>query len=185
MRAMKTSAENPWLKRFLIGCTVFTLLIILGKTAGLHLNLTASYPRGIWIETGLYDPVRVGHPYVLACAPQAPLKAAFIERGYLAWGIDCEGTVALLKQVWGRAGDRWSLSADGVRLNEKLVSNTQPLEMDGAGREMPVPQAGTIPAGHVLLLSEYHSGSLDGRYFGTTPITDLIAEVKPLWTESH
>ncbi len=176
---------NRWPKIAVWSVCLFGLLMGVGKLSGLHLNMTASYPLGVWIETGPYQMGRTDRPYVLACAPQKPLKSTFVERGYLSWGIDCEGTAALLKRVWGRAGDAWTVSKEGVYINDTLVPNTQPLTADSAGRAMPTPKVGTIPTGYVLLLSEYHPSSLDGRYFGTTPITDLIAEVTPLWTESY
>lgn len=172
---------------FIALAALLAVLVMLGvaRTAGLYLNHSASYPRGLWLKAGGNLPEHPkAHPYVLACAPDKALRTVFIERGYLPWGFDCDGTEALLKRVWAVAGDVWVMTPKGIEINSQLIPNTVPLAVDGAGRPMPVQTGGTVPEGHVLLLSEYHPRSFDGRYFGTTPIKDLISEVVPLWTES-
>lgn len=152
---------------------------------GLHLNHSVSYPRGIWIDRGSFDMTQAHHrPYVLACAPDAAQRDIYVTRGYIAWGVTCDGAVALLKRVWAVAGDQWLVTDNGVRVNGELVPNTAPKKTDSLGRPMPIAAGGQVPDGHVLLLSEYSPRSFDGRYFGPTPITDLIGEVEPLWTES-
>ena len=170
--------------KVLVALLAVLAVIGIARASGLYLNHSASYPRGLWQKSGDYDPTHAGeHPYVLACAPGKSVRREFIERGYLPWGFDCDGVEALLKRIWAVAGDRWTVTAAGIKVNGQLVPNTQPLTQDSAGRSMPVQTGGIVPVGHVLLLSDYHPRSFDGRYFGTTPIKDLISEVSPLWTE--
>ncbi|MES9902170.1 MAG: conjugative transfer signal peptidase TraF [Sedimenticola sp.] len=151
-----------------------------------HLNTTTSYPRGLWIEDdALDDGIGRRRPFVLACAPGEELRDFYIERGYLPWGIRCGGTIALLKRVFASAGDTWVVTDGGVLVNGVVIQNTAPKRTDSAGRRLPKISGGIVPDNHVLLLSDYSPRSFDGRYFGTTPVMDLISEVKPLWTESH
>lgn len=159
---------------------VLVIAVLGGKVAGLHLNHTASYPRGLWIEASGGDGIR---PYVLACADHTANFETYRERGYLPWGVACSGTAPLLKRIWARPGDHWSVTPEGVVVNGELVSNTRPLDHDSAGRPLTSATGGTVQPGHVLLLSDYSPRSLDGRYFGTMPITQVLKEVKPLWTE--
>ncbi len=176
--------KHRLVKRVTAGLAVLVVIGI-ARAAGLYVNHTASYPRGLWLKSGNFQPAHAAsHPYVLACAPRKAQRAQYIERGYLSWGYDCEGVEALLKRVWAVAGDRWVVTSAGIEVNGQLIPNTVPLTADGAGRPMRVQRGGTVPIGHVLLLSDYHPRSFDGRYFGTTPIKDLIGEVVPLWTES-
>ena len=56
--------------------------------------------------------------------------------GYLRWGIDCDGSEALLKPVGAVAGDRYAITEAGIVVNGELVPDTRPLRADNAGRSM-------------------------------------------------
>ncbi|MET0100772.1 MAG: conjugative transfer signal peptidase TraF [Sedimenticola sp.] len=174
------------LRRFFIGFPILVGLVIgAASLFGIHLNYSASYPVGLWIEVeGEVSMALDRHPYVLVCAPGPDQRARYVQQGYLKWGFACNGSVPLLKRVWASVGDYWSVTADGVRVNNRLIANTKPLEKDSKGRPMPKAAGGMVPDGHVLLLSDHSPLSFDGRYFGSTPVEDLISEVRPLWTAS-
>ena len=102
------------------------------------------------------------------------------ERGYLAPGWGCDGGVApLLKQVVALPGDWVDVSPDGIRVNGREIANSARLAVDGAGRPMPPPAAGEVPAGHIWLFSG-HAQSFDSRYFGPVARAAVIGTVAPL-----
>lgn len=177
---------RPSLKRDKrLGLIVVPILLLASLLSalllGLFYNATPSAPRGLWRDTGPFDPMRDQGAYVRACLPESRGDAA-VERGYIGWSVWCHGAEPMLKRVWAVPGDAWTVTERGVLVNDRLVPNTRPLRADGLGRPLPRPQGGIVPPGYVLLLNDYHPRSFDGRYFGLTPMDEIIAKIKPVWT---
>ena len=93
------------------------------------------------------------------------------QRGYLRWGIECDGSEALLKPVGAVAGDRYAITEAGIVVNGELVPDTRPLRADNAGRSMHWAGEGVLAANEVLLVSRWPT-SLDSRYFPVTTDRD-------------
>src|SRR5262249_57864726 len=86
---------------------------------------------------------------------------------------------ALLKPVAAIAGDE----VCGVE-GELFVQGQAygPIYTEAAGKPLPhLDGCQVVPEGTVFLASTQPK-SLDGRYFGMTPITTLTAQAVPLWT---
>lgn len=152
-------------------------LAIVGHVAGLRVNLTPSYPLGLWRIEPLARVVAVGDR-IFICPPQLPAFVTARERGYLGRGL-CPGWFSpLIKTVVAVAGqhvviDR-SISVDGIRLAHSSVRPA-----DGEGRALTPDAGGIVPVGKLFLFSEF-AGSYDSRYFGPIPDDGLLGLAHPL-----
>lgn len=148
-----------------------------GFIAGLRINLTASYPLGLWRIEPMAREVAVGDR-IFICPPQAAAFALARERGYLGRGL-CPGWFSpLIKTVVALAGQHvvidGSITVDGVRLAHSFVR-----PIDGEGRALAPDAGGIVPAGKLFLFSEF-AGSYDSRYFGPIPATGVLGLALPL-----
>ena len=146
-----------------LGVLVLTAVV---STRWVRLNLSPSVPVGLYRLTAVPAEVSRGTLVVL------PVPAA-LQPVWSSW-------VPLLKPVAGVPGD------DVCRQGSTLVVagvDYGPVEREAQGRPLPALALGcqTIPAGRVFLASPVPK-SLDGRYFGMTPIATLTAQATPLCT---
>lgn len=135
-------------------------------------NATASAP------IGLYRVLPAGVPHVgdlVLVRPPAALAALFAERGFLPMGVP------LLKHVAALAGDRVCRIGLHVTVNGTAVATA--LERDRQGRLLPAwSGCRRLTADDVFLLNPDAPASLDGRYFGPSPVAAIVGRVAPLWT---
>jgi conjugative transfer signal peptidase TraF len=146
-----------------------------------HVNLTPSLPRGMYVETS--EPLTKG-VLVIECLP--PELAAFAkERGYLGSG-DCPGHVgSVLKRIEGLPGNRVELANEYVAINDRLILISQTLKKDAEGRELPrIARRSFVLGPDEYFLMADHSRSWDDRYKGPTARQNIRATVRPWLTES-
>ncbi len=166
-------------------CVAACSLIAVGLTgawfSGYRLNMTESFPRGLWRLTDA--PIAKG-ALVLFCPTDAALFERARDAGYLAYGL-CEGGFApLIKRIAAVPGDQVTVTAAGVRINDALQAKSQKIATDSVGQGVPrAPISDVVPAGHVLLLSDYSARSYDSRYFGAVPTGRIQGVVVPVLTE--
>jgi conjugative transfer signal peptidase TraF len=136
-------------------------------------NASASVPLGLY---GLQpsDTRYVGE--LVAVLPPEPLATFLADGSYLPRGVPMlKHVLALPGQVVCRRGP--TIFVDGIALGSAR-------ERDGRGRPLPVWKGCRIIGGDELFLMNWQSAdSLDGRYFGLTPSSAVIARAYPLWTE--
>jgi conjugative transfer signal peptidase TraF len=156
---------------------VVGLIAILPMLAGvtyiadLRVNLTPSYPLGLWRVEPLGGDVAIGDR-IFICPPPTPAFALARERGYLRHGL-CPGWFSpLIKTVVAIAGQHVvideSITVDGLQLAHSSVRQT-----DGEGRALAPASSGVVPTGQLFLFSEF-AGSYDSRYFGPIPATGVL-----------
>jgi conjugative transfer signal peptidase TraF len=148
-----------------------------GFVFGFRINLTPSYPLGLWRIEPLARDVAVGDLIVI-CPPPNPAFVTARERGYLGHGL-CPGWFApLIKTVVAVASQDvlidGDIAVDGVRLSHSFVRPA-----DGAGRPLATAADGPVPPGQLFLFSEY-AGSYDSRYFGPIPAAGILGLARPL-----
>lgn len=144
---------------------------------GLRVNLTPSYPLGLWRIQPLDRAVTVGDR-VFICPPPGKIFALARERGYLGHGL-CQGWFSpLIKTVVAIAGQRVvidvDIAVDGIRLPHSSVR-----PVDGEGKPLMPAVGGIVPAGELFLFSEF-AGSYDSRYFGPIPAAGVLGLAHPL-----
>jgi conjugative transfer signal peptidase TraF len=144
---------------------------------GLRLNLTSSYPVGIW---------RIEHrtpkkgDFVLFDFPSLnPLENFAYERGYLRFGSD--RYMPLLKRLAAVPGDSVQVD-EGVQINGEPWTNGKILKVDSKGRPIEcIAQSEKVKPGMCWVLSDYNPRSFDSRYFGPIPLRNIQAIAFPVF----
>jgi conjugative transfer signal peptidase TraF len=137
-------------------------------------NATASTPIGLWrvLPAVSRKHLRVGD-YVLLW-PNRRSAQMFARRGYLPRGVP------LLKRVAAVAGQAVCERDGEVSINGRTIARALPV--DGRGRSLAAwSGCGRLANGEIFVLIPSVPTSLDGRYFGPTPIRAVIGRVTPLW----
>ncbi|MGN8113999.1 S26 family signal peptidase [Labrys sp. 22185] len=138
-------------------------------------NASASTPIGLY-SIGPADRFEVTD--LVAVRALEPLAAFMVERGYIGRGVP------LMKRIAGVPGQQvcrrdHAITVDGVPMGDAL-------ERDHLGRSLPVWQGcRRIAEGELFLMNWSVRDSLDGRYFGPLPTSDVIGRATPLWTDEH
>ncbi|KFL29766.1 conjugal transfer protein TraF [Devosia riboflavina] len=149
-----------------------------GIWGGLRLNLTPSYPVGIWRIQPL-DRAAVVGDLVFICPPNTPAFVMGVERGYLPTGPCPSGTAPLIKTVVAVAGQvvciAGTIVIDGVVLPNSGLRST-----DADGRPLAAFVGGQVPPGSVFLHSDF-GGSYDSRYFGPLPADGILGLAAPVY----
>lgn len=169
-------------RRFTAIATLVCLPAVLfcaGFEAGFRLNLTPSYPLGLWRIEPLNRAVRVGDR-IFICPPLTEEFRRARERGYLRRGL-CPGWLTpLIKAVVALPGQSIeigvSVAIDGVKLSRSAVQPN-----DGSGRPVTPYAGGVVPPGFLFLHSPF-KGSYDSRYFGPIPAAGVLGLATPVLT---
>lgn len=145
--------------------------------AGLRVNLTPSYPLGLWRIEPFARDVAAGDR-IFICPPSNPAFIAARERGYLGRGL-CPGWFSpLIKTVVAVSGQHvvidGDIAVDGIHLAHSSVR-----PVDGEGRALTPSPGGIVPSGQLFVLSEF-AGSYDSRYFGPIPAAGVLGLARPL-----
>ncbi|WP_415024160.1 conjugative transfer signal peptidase TraF [Bradyrhizobium sp.] len=150
-----------------------------GLAGGLRVNLTPSYPRGLWrIEPLDREPTR--GDLVFICPPDNSVFERAFARGYIRRGLCAGGLSPLIKTVVGVAGETVSIG-ERVSINGRTLPASDVRQTDAAGRSLSPFAGGVIPAGDLFLHSDF-AGSYDSRYFGPLPSAGVLGLARPLLT---
>lgn len=153
-------------------------LVAIGLLADLRVNLTPSYPLGLWRIEPLKRDVAVGDR-VFICPPDIPVFEVARERGYLGHGL-CPGWFApLIKTVVAIAGQHVVVDAD-IAVDGRRLAHSSVRPADAQGGALTPAAGGIIPNGQLFLFSEF-AGSYDSRYFGPIPAAGVLGLARPLW----
>jgi conjugative transfer signal peptidase TraF len=161
-----------------------TLTIMVGAVAALAGTIIARpSPIYIWnssesLPLGLYRLRTASNYYVtelVAIQPPEPLATYLDRNGYLLTGVPMlKRVLALPGQTVCRKGS--IITVDGIEMGEAR-------ERDSRGRPLPVWEGcDVVEDGRLFLMNWQAADSFDGRYFGMTPATAVIARVLPVWT---
>jgi conjugative transfer signal peptidase TraF len=117
-------------------------------------------------------------PDLVAVDPPGVLATFLDARGYVPEGVP------LMKRVLAVPGQ--TVCRTGLVVTVDGIEVGAALERDRAGRDLPVWQGcERVPAGAVFLMNWQVRDSLDGRYFGLTPTSQIIGRAVPLWTDEN
>lgn len=160
------------------GC-MLALSIMIATLAGIRINTTRSYQRGIYLMTN--DPIEKGALVIFCPADTSAFRQAR-ERGYIGAGFCPGGYGYMIKKIMAAKGDHVEMAASGVYVNGKLLPNSKPADNDAEGQPLPHTQIKTVLDEHtVLLMSDYSPKSFDARYFGLIDKKNVISSVKLVW----
>lgn len=169
------------LKIILTMACCLTVLIVAAIFAGVRINNTGSYPRGIYWMTNA--PIEKG-ALVIFCPTDSPAFSMARERGYIGAGF-CSGRYGyMIKKILAATNDRVKMSAQGVIVNGLLLPNSKPMDTDLEGRPLTHIEAdiAALDDHSVLLMSDYSPKSFDARYFGLVDKSKIISVIRPVWT---
>jgi conjugative transfer signal peptidase TraF len=162
-----------------VGVALVASIGAAGVWGGYRLNMTRSYPLGLWRIEASARGYRAGD-VVFICPPSGEAFDLARERGYLPRGLCPGGTGPLIKEIVAVAGQMVSIGGsvtiDGVALADSIVG-----QHDVEGRALPPAAGGVVPAGYVFLHSAF-SGSFDSRYFGPVPASGILGLARPVFT---
>ncbi|WEX12156.1 conjugative transfer signal peptidase TraF [Chelativorans sp. AA-79] len=162
-----------------IGAAAVLCLFALSYGVGLRINLTPSYPLGIWRIVPLDREVATGDR-VMVCPPPTSVFTLARLRGYLRSGL-CPGWLSpLIKTVAATQGQRVEI-AGAVRVDDIPLASSELRAADAEGRVLIPFAGGVVPPGHVFLHSDF-AGSYDSRYFGPVPIAGVLGLAHPVLT---
>lgn len=161
------------------GALLITGIVAAGWLAGLRINMTPSYPRGLWRIEMLDRPVTTGD-LVFICPPDTAAFEGAFDRGYIRRGLCAGGLGPLIKTVAAIGGQQVDV-ADQVSIDGHLLPRSIVHHTDAAGRPLSPFAGGVIPAGELFLHSEF-AGSYDSRYFGPIPASGVLGLARPILT---
>ena len=150
---------------------MFVLIVIVAHAAGVRINTTGSFPRGIYIVK--HGPIKRGD-LVEFYPPDTEVFRMAVDRGYIhkdwLWG-----NMPLLKRVVAIAGDSATINSRGVTVNGTYLPNSRQATKDDYARPLPniTVKNYRLQAGEILLMSEYSPWSFDGRYCGIQRVDHL------------
>ena len=167
--------------KILLAGTVLTILSGWSSVPHFRVNLTNSIPRGLYRVT---NSVYQRGEFVMLCIP--PEWAALAKEREWVQSGSCPGKVMrAFKQIAALPGDAVEITDSYVAVNGSLVPNTETKKVDSKGRAMPAFNRGTftVKPGQVFLIATNAENSLDSRYMGPVPITNLISTLQSVWVE--
>jgi conjugative transfer signal peptidase TraF len=167
------------MKRFLYLLAAATALSAIGITTfsvmpmKLLWNATASAPIGLY-SIGPASKLQIGDLVVVR--PDEALEGFMVERRYIGRGVP------LLKHIAALSGQQVCRIGRDIMIDGRFASAA--LDRDSRGRDLPVWQGCQhIAPNAVFLLNPAARDSLDSRYFGPLPVTDVLGKAQPLYTD--
>jgi len=133
-------------------------------------NASASAPIGLY---AVRPAGRLQAGELLVVKPPEPLASFLAARRYLPSGVP------LIKHVVALPGQRICRAGDVITVDGAAIG--QALERDRRGRLLPVWRGCRVVALGEVFLMNRAPDSLDGRYFGPLPVTNIVGRAEPIW----
>jgi conjugative transfer signal peptidase TraF len=156
----------------LVSSLAIGALIVPRQGPALIWNATASTPIGLY---ALRPTAGLHVMELVAIAPPRPIAAFLANGGFLPeGGLLLKHILALAGQTICRFDRR--ITIDGIDAGEAK-------DRDHLNRPLPVwSGCQTLQPNEVFLMNPAVPESLDGRYFGLLPLTSIVGQAMPLWT---
>jgi len=140
----------------------------------LYLNLSASFPRGIYlIKKFQSSDIKPG--VVVIFDPPPAARPLIYGRGWLPSGWP------LIKYVGAVSGDTYTVEGGCFFINGRYVG--QVFKQDTEGKPLPIIKGTeTVKPGELLPVSTFIKNSFDGRYFGAVAMAAIRGKAIPVWT---
>jgi len=156
----------------------FFLGLVAGWVFEVRLNLTPSLPRGFYITS------ESPSANLVEFCPQGAAASISLNRQYRTAGACPDGGAPLLKPAVAFPGDLVEVSANGIRVNGRLLPNSAGRFRDHLQRALDPWPCGTynVEPGTVWVISSFNIYSFDSRYYGAIPEWSIRHHLRPLWT---
>ncbi|SFN38435.1 conjugative transfer signal peptidase TraF [Bradyrhizobium sp. Rc3b] len=160
------------LATMLCGAVALIAPIVLEITPAYIWNASESVPIGLY---RVQPPDKLFVTELLAVQPPEPLATFLDLNGYLPIGVP------MLKRVLALPGQ--TVCRTGLTISVDEVAVGEAKDHDRRGKPLPKWQGCRVVGDGELFLMNWQSGdSLDGRYFGFLPASNVIGRALPVWT---
>lgn len=183
----QTTALRQWLRRELPQIALLILLMMVARD---------SFANHYYVPSGSMEYTLMPGDKVAVDMRAYGLRLPFTSIRLLDSGAPARGDIALfdsprdgtrlIKRVAAVGGDRVSLVDGHLQINGVALQSTQELDVEWFGRHRATLNLGrgggpdipslVVPEGQVLMLGDARGNSLDGRYFGLVPVTELYGK---------
>ncbi|HAU0965786.1 TPA: conjugative transfer signal peptidase TraF [Legionella pneumophila] len=145
-----------------------------------RINLTESIPVGLYRITGT-KPLK--NAYVIFCPDDRQSFRLAKNRGYIDYGLYCNGYGYLMKKVVAVSGDILSVTNGGVFVNQMLIPYSKPKLQDGMNRSLPQWQVMNyaLQEDEIMTMTSQSEWSFDGRYYGLVHTRQIKGMITPIW----
>jgi conjugative transfer signal peptidase TraF len=165
------SQSRVALRLIFVAVIALLALAIPGWFGGYRINMTPSYPLGLWRIQPLTRGVRVGDR-VFICPPDIDVFRMAKARSYIRFGLCPGGFGPLIKTVVATAGQR--VGTHGVvTIDDRPLAHSHIANLDSQRRPLSRFTGGVVPQNFVFLHSDF-AGSYDSRYFGPIPLSGVL-----------
>lgn len=157
---------------------VFLVLTILVYVFQLKINLTESIRVGVYAKS--FGAIHRGDLVALCLLDKD--KQLGLAHHYLIPGMQCNGSMPLLKQVIAVPGDHVQLTADFIEVNGKRYVYVTELK-DHLGQILnSYPKGDYLDSQGYWLVGNHSLHSWDSRYWGPLPRSQILYKIRPLLT---
>ncbi len=175
------------LKILTIFCFFFIAIITLGKIYNININITASYPVGLYRSHKVNDFKSEKNSLAMFCPdPSNIVIQKAVENNIFPIGTECEqwGYAPLLKKIVGVPGDRIVISKQGVAVNGKLILNSI-IKYRAFSILVSPGYTHRLGLDEYWLMSDYSPNSLDSRYIGPIKASEIFQITQPIFTTRY
>ncbi|WP_436883138.1 conjugative transfer signal peptidase TraF [Enterobacter asburiae] len=167
---------------YLVLAALCATLLSVAYVAGLRVNISNSYPPGLYRLTTDATPFHTGS-LVLFCPPDGPAMQLALSRDYIKPGTCRGGFSPVIKKIMAVTGDHIALNGI-IRINSKSMPGYTVLKTDSHHRPLPQRDDLIVPPNSVFLLSDHRpADSFDSRYYGAVPVSQIQGHIHPILTE--
>lgn len=171
--------------KIITGGCLLLLVILIGCVIGnLTINVTPSFPLGVYQCLPIQDLPTCKNQLVLVCPdPDNPVIRKAVDLKILQPGSGCPpGRHApLMKKLVGIPGDQVAITDQGVSINGQSLNNSK-IKCKIFELLIHPGYTHTLQTNEYWIMSDYNPDSLDSRYFGPVSGQQIKQYTKPVFT---
>lgn len=171
-------------KTLVVICLNLLIVLCVLKSNGYYINITKSYPLGIYKSKDISSLETARGKLVFACVdPLNPVVELADRKKILAHGSRCPNTeiAPFLKRLVAVPGDNISVTEKGIEINGKLQNNST-LEFSYFSKLIHPGDSLVLTQNQYWIMSDYNKKSFDSRYFGAVEGSQIVNIAEPIWT---
>ena len=156
---------------------VSIITLFLALRAGILLNVTESYPRGIYIKKAVAE--KKGDLIVFCPNIENEVVQIAKNENIFPPSNTCPGQLPpMLKRIVGVPKDQIKITTNGIKVNGSLIKNSK-IKYPYFQKNVFVGDNFTLKKNEYWVMSEYSPNSLDSRYMGPIQKKQIKYIVKP------
>ena len=169
----------------MVGCCVLFVIMLAACIANnMRINITPSYPLGLYQQQQIQDPAACKGQLVLVCPDRGnPVIRKAVELKILPPGTDHSPWrhVPLMKMLVGTPGDKVTVTDQGISINDHRLKNSK-IKFEVFELLIHPGYNHTLRSNEYWVMSNYNPNSLDSRYIGPVSGSQIKQRVKPIIT---